>query len=234
MAADPTVDVPLGRWPATIPAIRQLLEHGLDLGGLTVFVGDNGSGKSTLVEGIAMAFGMSPEGGSTLAAHRTRESESGLARWLRVTRGVGGSRWGYFVRAETMHGLYSYLEANPALRGDNTAYHELSHGESVVRLIRSRFTSSGLYVLDEPEAGLSFDTTLALAAVLTDLSRDERSQVILATHSPVLAAIPGADVYEVGSHGLRHMTWTDLPMVQHWQRFLRDPDRYFRHLDDPD
>ncbi len=77
------------------------------------------------------------------------------------------------------------------------------------------------------------DTTLALAAVLTDLSRDERSQVILATHSPVLAAIPGADVYEVGTHGLRRTTWTDLPMVHHWQRFLQDPDRYFRHLDDP-
>lgn len=227
--ADPAADVPSGGWPTSVPAVGQVLREGLDLGGMTVVVGDNGSGKSTIVEGIAMAFGMSPEGGSTLAAHQTRSSESGLHEWLRVIRGVGGSRWGYFIRAETMHGLYTYLEANPG-RAPESQFHEMSHGESVVSLVRSRMNRPGLYVLDEPEAGLSFDTSLALAAVLMDLGRDERSQVVLATHSPLLAAMPTAMILEAGPWGLRTAQWEQLPMVQHWQRFLGRPADYFRHL----
>ena len=52
-------------WPFDIPAVAQLLREGLDLGPATVLVGENGAGKSTLVEGIAMAYGLNPEGGST-------------------------------------------------------------------------------------------------------------------------------------------------------------------------
>lgn len=62
-------------WPFDIPAVAQLLREGLDLGPATVLVGENGAGKSTLVEGIAMAYGLNPEGGSTGAQHTTRPSE---------------------------------------------------------------------------------------------------------------------------------------------------------------
>ena len=68
-----------GRWPATIPAVAQLLKDGLELpAGVTLLVGENGSGKSTLVEAVAMAFGLSPEGGSPQARHSTRSTESPL------------------------------------------------------------------------------------------------------------------------------------------------------------
>ena len=100
-------------WPGALPAVGQLLRDGLELGPATVLVGDNGTGKSTLVEGIAMAYGLNAEGGSTHARHGTRASESPLGSWLRVEREAGASRWGYFLRAETMHGLYTYLESNP-------------------------------------------------------------------------------------------------------------------------
>lgn len=60
-----------GTWPGSVPAVAAL-GRGLELGPLTVLVGENGSGKSTLVEGIAMAYGLNPEGGSTGARHRTR------------------------------------------------------------------------------------------------------------------------------------------------------------------
>src|SRR3954451_23944546 len=94
-----------GRWPHTIPAVHQLLTDGLDLDpGVTFLVGENGSGKSTLVEAVAVAFGLSPEGGSVQSAHSTRPSESGLAGALTLRRGLGASRWGFFLRAETMHG----------------------------------------------------------------------------------------------------------------------------------
>jgi predicted ATPase len=107
------------RWPLTIPAVAQVVRDGLDLPkGVTFLVGDNGSGKSTLVEGVAMAYGMSPEGGSTGSRHSTRPTESPLGQALVVRRGLGAERWGFFLRAETMHGWYTYLEANPGKWGD--------------------------------------------------------------------------------------------------------------------
>src|SRR5690349_13568413 len=85
-----------GHWPHTIPAVRQLLTDGLDLDpGVTFLVGENGAGKSTIVEAIAIAFGMSPEGGSTGARLTTRETESPLATHLQLTRGAGAPRWGF-------------------------------------------------------------------------------------------------------------------------------------------
>jgi hypothetical protein len=74
---------------------------------------------------------------------------------------------GFFLRAETMHGFFSPLEANPG--GDDPVFHEMSHGESFLEVLRTRFRWPGLYVLDEPESALSFSGSLALAGVLTDL-----------------------------------------------------------------
>ena len=58
------------------------------------------------------------------------------------------------------------------------------------------------------------------------------SQVVLATHSPVLAAFPGAAIWEFGEHGLRRADWSELEMVQHWRAFLERPDGYLRYLFD--
>ena len=101
------------QWPNTMAPVRQLLDEGLEPGTATVLVGENGSGKSTLVEAIAVSYGLSPEGGLTGAQHSTRVTESGLDENLQILRNSGASRRGYSLRAETMHGLYTYLEQNP-------------------------------------------------------------------------------------------------------------------------
>ncbi|MFJ6416077.1 ATP-binding cassette domain-containing protein [Paeniglutamicibacter sp. NPDC091659] len=216
-------------WPNTLPPVRQLLEHGLELGSATVLVGENGSGKSTLVEAIAVSYGLSPEGGSTGAQHSTRVTESGLDEHLQVIRNPGASRRGYFLRAETMHGFYTYLENNPGMRPE-PRFHDMSHGESFLELIIDRFREGGLWVLDEPESALSFSGCLALVGILKDLMATGDSQVIMSTHSPLLAALPGADIYEVGPWGLRHSEWDDLDLVTNWRSFMNMPGRYLRHL----
>lgn len=195
---------------------------------MTVLVGENGSGKSTLVEGIAQAFGLSPEGGSTGARHSTRVSESPLWQVLSLARGVGGSRWGFFLRAETMHGYYSYLEANPGK--SDPVFHEMSHGESFLELLATRVTAPGLFVLDEPEAALSFTACLSLIRLLAEIAASETTQAIVATHSPLLAATPGARILEVSEHGLVEREWRELELVGHWSAFLTEPDLYLRHL----
>lgn len=227
-------------WPGTVPAVRALAEDGLDLGGLTILVGENGSGKSTLVEAVAQAFGMPSGGGSALARYGTTRdtdeddvpfepNESPLWKYLQLKRGVGGSRWGFFLRAETMHGFYSYLSDNPGR--EDVRFHEMSHGESFIQLLDSRFGDDGFYVLDEPESALSFTGSLALVGVLSRIASTGRAQALVATHSPIIAAVPGAQIIEVGEWGLRRSSWQDLELVRNWRSFLDAPERFLRHLD---
>jgi predicted ATPase len=215
-------------WPASVPAMAQLLREGLELpAGLTVLVGENGSGKSTVVECLAEAYGLNPQGGSALAeTFRIRASEPGLGSELTVVRGLK-PRWSYFLRADTMSQLFTYLEEHPGRAVERL--HELSHGESFLEILRTRVNQTGFYLMDEPDAPLSFTASLGLAALLHDLAA-AGGQAVVATHSPVVAAVPGAHLLELGSWGIRDATWDDLSLVVAWRGFLRDPQAYFRHL----
>jgi len=213
-------------WPMTLAPVRQLLDEGMDLGRVTVLTGENGVGKSTIVEALAAAFGLNPEGGSSNAVHSTRVSESPLGDHLQLVRGAGSSRRGFFLRAETMHGLYTYLEDI----GVGQPLHERSHGESFLALVEERRRMAGLWVLDEPESALSLSGCLALIGLLRELL-ESGSQVVLSTHSPILAAFPGADLYELGDWGIRRAEYNDLDLVRTWRLFLDAPERFLRHLD---
>ena len=127
-----------------------------------------------------------------------------------------------------MHGYYTYL-AGGAAGPHDPDFHALSHGESFLEILRSRFDSPGLYCLDEPEAALSFSAQMALVGTLHDLAT-EGGQVLCATHSPLLAALPGAHLLEVGEWGVREAAYDDLDLVRHWRSYLDEPMRYLRHV----
>ncbi|WP_394941909.1 AAA family ATPase [Psychromicrobium sp. YIM B11713] len=230
VAEDPENALGRDHWPATLPPVAQILELGLDLTPATILVGENGSGKSTLIEAIALAYGLSAEGGSTGARHATRSTESVLAEHLQLVRNAGATRRGYFLRAETMHGFFTYLEENPSTFLQDLPFHEMSHGESFLQLTADRFQGAGLWVLDEPESALSFTGCLSLLSILKELLAAGESQVIMSTHSPLLAALPGAQILEVGPWGLRPRQWEGLDLVSHWRSFLSAPERYLRQL----
>jgi predicted ATPase len=229
VAEDPASPLSRTTWPGTLAPVAQLLDDGLPLGPATVLVGENGSGKSTIVEGISLAFGLSAEGGSRSAMHVSRPSESVLHDHLLLRRHAGSSRNGYFLRAETMHGFFTYLEENPRTSGPvEPRFHEMSHGESFLALVADRFRMPGLYVLDEPESALSLAGCVALVHALGELIEAGDSQVLLATHSPLLAALPGAQIYEVGPWGLRPRYWDELALVRNWKSFLSDPGSFLK------
>ena len=210
-----------------MPAVAYLLRDGLELpAGLTVLVGENGSGKSTVMEILAEAYGLNPQGGSALARFRTRESEPGIGAHFIVERGPSRPGWSYFLRADTMHGLYTYLEANPGRSPER--FHELSHGEGFLEVLRTRVNQPGFYLMDEPDAPLSFIACLGLVSLLPDLVQ-AGSQAVVATHSPIIAAAPGARILELGGWGMRPASWDELDIVLHWRRFLHEPGSYFRH-----
>jgi predicted ATPase len=226
---DPGTTLDTSGWPANVPAVGQILRDGLEFAsGLTIMVGENGSGKSTVVELIAEAYGLNPQGGSAMGrTFRLRDSEPGIGSELILERGLSRPRWSYFLRADTMHGLYSYLEDNPGKRPEH--FHQLSHGEGFLEVLRTRVSQPGFYLMDEPDAPLSFTACLGLVALLHDLA-EAGSQAIIATHSPILAATPGAQILELGDWGIRPASWPELQLVADWRAFLVQPDSYLRHL----
>lgn len=104
-----------------------------------------------------------------------------------------------------------------------------SHGETFFTLFHSRFVPNGLYLLDEPEAALSPMKQLALIALLKDLVH-ENAQFIIATHSPILMAYPGAQILNFDGEYIRETTFDQLEQVQFMKSFLTNPDSYLRHL----
>jgi predicted ATPase len=221
-------EVDPSRWPATVPAVAQILAEGLDLvTGVTVLAGDNGVGKSTVVEMLAESCGLNPQGGSAKAQFQAHDSEPGIGGHLWAERGPGYPAWSYFLRADTMHGLYTYLEENPGRRREQ--FHELSHGEGFLEILRTRVNQPGFYLMDEPDAPLSFVSTLSLVALLHELAA-AGGQVMVATHSPIVAAVPGARILELGDWGIRPARWEELELVATWRQFLAQPQSFLRHL----
>jgi predicted ATPase len=226
--------VDAGAWPGTVPAAAQLLREGLELPpGITILVGENGSGKSTVVELLAEAYGLDPQGGSILASSRpsrVRASEPGAGDRLYIERGPAGrAAWAYFLRADTMHSLYTFLEEHPGRSRRPERLHELSHGQGFMEILRTRVNQRGFYLMDEPDSPLSFVASLGLVALLHDLAV-EQSQVVVATHSPIVAAVPGAHLLELGDWGIREVEWGDLEIVHSWRDFLNDPTQHLRYL----
>lgn len=235
-APDPRRPPDLGSWPYTIPAVAQLIrEGGLDIPpGVTFLVGENGSGKSTLLEAIAEAY---PRRGHPpiISGPAPSSEDSPLAWHLEPRLHRFASSAGFFLRAEAMHDYLSAVDATPeiARTWGGERLQEQSHGESILAVLRHRFDEQGVYFLDEPEAALSFNSCLALMALLETMRR-EGSQVVVATHSPLLVTLPGATLLELDGAGFRSVdNFENLQLVQQWRAFLTQPQRYLRHLFEP-
>ncbi len=104
-----------------------------------------------------------------------------------------------------------------------------SHGESFIELFRARLVPGGLYLLDEPEAALSPQSQLAFLAMMKD-AVDEDSQFVVATHSPVLMAIPGVRILSFDHTPPAWVSFEDVEHVTLMRDFLQQPGRYLRHI----
>lgn len=222
-----------------VPAVQHLQKTGrLDFSkAVTFLVGENGTGKSTLLEGIAVACGFNPEGGSRNFSFSTKDTHSGLFGCLRVVRSAY-PKDGFFLRAESLYNAASYIDAldenvpepyRISTRHYGGSLHEKSHGESFLALVQNRFRGQGLYFLDEPEAALSPMRQMTLMGEIDRLVR-EGSQFIIATHSPMLMAFPDAEVLEITENGIKMVDYRQTEHYQVTRRFLEQPERMLRVL----
>jgi len=244
-------------FPFAVPAIRSLAA--LNLGAaVTFFVGENGSGKSTLLEAMACVTELPSLGSDDLDSDDTLAPQRELARDLRIAWSRR-TRRGFFLRAEDFFGylrrrarndarvLREELEREGLFQDDHAdgvttrhvderfaarhvgRYDARSHGESFIELFEERVQSGGLYLLDEPEAPLSPKRQLEFLKIVRRATKAD-AQFVIATHSPILLACPGARIFSFDETPIREIAYDALEHVKVTRDFLADPAKY---LEDP-
>jgi predicted ATPase len=178
---------------------------------ITVIVGENGTGKSTLLEGIAALAGYDEAGGGT--GYRPVDHSGALeAMGGRLAKALRAS-WmpkltsGWFFRAESFFSVARYLD-RAAIEANEVAPDFLSHshGEGFLRFFEERCGRQGLFIFDEPESALSPSRQIEFLKLMKRIDQSGITQVIMATHSPLLMAYPGARLLRLDRGGLEPIT----------------------------
>jgi predicted ATPase len=135
------------------------------------------------------------------------------------------------LRAESFFNVASYVDQVGALDGyGGKSLHDQSHGESFLSLLQNRFTRSGFYLMDEPEAALSPQRQLSFLILLHDLVRaNDNIQFIVATHSPILLAYPEAQILSFDGGQIRPINYRDSQPFLLVSRFIASPDAISTH-----
>ena len=219
-------------YTAHLPVVRWLIEAGEFAfeKQVTFFIGENGTGKSTLIEAIALCAGFNAEGGSKNFNFSTKQTSSDVYKSITLVK-AAYEKDGFFLRAESFYNVATQVdELELSLEGyGGCSLHEQSHGESFMALVQNRFRGEGLYILDEPEAALSPSRQMALLAEMKRLA-DEDSQFIIATHSPILLAYPGADIYQINEDGIEKVAYRECEHYRLTRDFLNQPERMMHYL----
>lgn len=230
-------------YPFSLPVVNALDTLNF-ASGVTFLVGENGSGKSTLMEAIAVGMGFNPEGGTKNFNFSSRNTHSELNQFLRFSKSYKKPKDGFFLRAESFYNVATNideldeqditgLEGRPPPPVKNSyggdSLHKQSHGESFLSLFVNRFSGNGLYLLDEPESALSPSRQLSILRRIHELVVAD-SQFIIATHSPILMAYPGALIYQVDGSGINQVDYEDTEHYQLTRAFLSNPQRFLGEL----
>jgi len=216
-------------YPFSVPAIRHLGRMEFHPA-VTFFIGENGSGKSTLLEAIALKLGFNAEGGSKNFNFATRETHSHLHEFIRIERGTGHATDNFFLRAESFYNLASEIDNLDVQYGyGKKSLHAQSHGEAFLSLLTNRLQGDGIYLFDEPEAALSPQRQLSVLTLLHRLVYHQ-SQIIIATHSPILLAYPSARIYQFTPEGITEVKYTDTEHYHVTRDFLNRHERMLEIL----
>jgi predicted ATPase len=216
-------------YPFCIPAIRHLQRLELHPA-ITFFIGENGSGKSTLLEAIAVKLGLNAEGGNRNFNFATRETHSRLHEFITLERSFQRPTDNYFLRAESFYNLASQIDdLSVQFSYGRKSLHQQSHGEAFLSLLLNRLQGDGIYLFDEPEAALSPQRQLSVLTLLHRLIY-HNSQLIIATHSPILLSYPNASIYEFSASGIAKVNYTDTEHYRVTKDFLNRHDRMLEIL----
>lgn len=213
-------------YPFNLPPLRDGLDLVFDRP-ITIIVGENGVGKSTLIEAIAVLAGFDEGGGGpgyrAVDHSQAREAGGGLlagalrASWLPK---VGQ---GWFFRAESFFSVARYLDETGSPSADFLSH---SHGEGFMRLFEERCTRPGIFLFDEPESALSPNRQFEFLKLLRRMQDGGQTQVIIATHAPILMALPDAQLLRMRQYGLEPVALENTEHYQIMRAFINDPQDF--------
>ncbi len=209
--------VPRDSYLRDIPALKGFDRLAFD-SNVTFFAGENGTGKSTLLEGIAVAYGYNPEGGTQNYHFSTYRDVSELEDAIRLVRGYRKRNSGYFFRAESFFNVATVTNLQYNDDGRLPDYHAQSHGESFLTFLQDE-CREGVYLMDEPEAALSPQRQLTLMRHIYFMAM-EGSQFIIATHSPILLGLPEARILNFSEAGIQPIPYEETESYQITKLFL--------------
>ena len=220
---DPSLVTDRAAYPFCLPFLRHEFEVSFDRP-ITIIVGENGAGKSTLLEGIAVLAGYDEAGGGkgyrpvdhsdALEAMGGQLSKALRASWLpKVTNG-------WFFRAESFFSVARYLDSAGSPSADFLSH---SHGEGFMRFFEERCRRQGIFIFDEPEAALSPARQMEFLKLMRRMEESTICQVVMATHSPMLMAYPGARLLRMSKYGLEPVTVEQTDHYKLMREFCADP-----------
>jgi predicted ATPase len=219
-------------YPFNLPFLRADFELEFEKP-ITIIVGENGSGKSTLLEGIAALAGYDEAGGGkgympmdhsrAIEAMGGRLSTALRASWLpKLTNG-------WFFRAESFFTIARYLDqAAVESGGAPPDFLSHSHGEGFLRFFEERCQRQGIFIFDEPESALSPSRQIEFLKLMRRMDTSRVSQIIMATHSPMLMAYPDAQLLQLSPAGLEPVNVTQTDHYRLMQEFWADPEEFIR------
>ncbi len=216
-------------YPFCLPLLQDDFELGFDRA-ITILVGENGTGKSTLLEGIAVLAGFNEAGGGKgympVDHSKALEKMGGTlsaalrASWLpRITNG-------WFFRAESFFSVARYLDKaalDDPFGRPPPDFLSHSHGEGFLRFFNERCQRQGIFIFDEPESALSPARQIEFLKLMRRMEKIGHCQIIMATHSPMLMAYPGARLLRLTKYGLEPVTVKETDHYKVMREFCNDP-----------
>ena len=199
---------------------------------ITFFVGENGTGKSTLLEALARKCGIhmwqTADKRKRLVAnpYETRLPDHVSIQWINGR--VPGSYFGSSLFQDFVHLLDEWAATDPGqldyFGGQSLATQ--SHGQSIMAFFKARYTIKGLYLLDEPETALSPKSQINLLNLLPKAAKGGKAQFIIATHSPILLAAPGAKILSFDGPAIMGLDYEKTVHYKLYRRFMTDPRKF--------
>jgi predicted ATPase len=221
-------------YPFCLPFLQKEFDIGFDRA-ITIIVGENGSGKSTLLEGIAALAGYDEAGGgkgyrpvdhaNAVEVMGGQLSKALRASWLpKITQG-------WFFRAESFFSVARYLDSAARESGDMPPdFLSHSHGEGFLRFFQERCQRQGIFIFDEPESALSPARQIEFLKLLRRMDESGISQVIMATHSPMLMAYPNARLLQLTKYGLETVRVEDTEHYRLMREFWMNPKAFIETM----
>ncbi len=213
-------------YPFNVPILREATELTFRRP-VAFFVGENGSGKSTLLDAITRKCGIHIWDKPRRHIAHNNPYETRLADYITVTW-ANGSVPGSLFRAETFREFADFLDDVALCDPGRLKYHGgrilnmLSHGEAILSYFSGRYHVKGLYLLDEPETALSPSSQVRFLKILRELEAGGHAQFIMATHSPILLAYPGAQIFSFDLSRIKEVDYEDTSHYRLYKQFFTD------------